>query len=41
MSDRPHTPLLDTVQYPQDIRNLSKDQLPQLAIGGILRRDRR
>jgi 1-deoxy-D-xylulose-5-phosphate synthase len=31
MSDRPHTPLLDTVQYPQDIRNLSKDQLPQLA----------
>ena len=31
MSDRPHTPLLDTVQYPQDLRNLSKDQLPQLA----------
>jgi len=31
MSDRPETPLLDTVQYPQDIRKLSKDQLPQLA----------
>lgn len=31
MSDRPRTPLLDTVQYPQDIRKLSKDQLPQLA----------
>src|SRR3954467_3459266 len=31
MSDRPHTPLLDTVQYPDDIRVLSKDQLPQLA----------
>lgn len=31
MSDRPQTPLLDTVQYPQDIRKLSKDQLPQLA----------
>jgi 1-deoxy-D-xylulose-5-phosphate synthase len=31
MSDRPQTPLLDTVQYPQDIRNLSKEQLPQLA----------
>ena len=25
------TPLLDTVQYPADIRGLSKDQLPQLA----------
>jgi 1-deoxy-D-xylulose-5-phosphate synthase len=31
MSDRPETPLLDTVQYPADIRALSKDQLPQLA----------
>lgn len=25
------TPLLDTVQYPADLRKLSKDQLPQLA----------
>lgn len=31
MSDRPETPLLDTVSYPADIRALSKDQLPQLA----------
>src|SRR5690242_760145 len=31
MSDRPVTPLLDTVQYPADLRRLSKDQLPQLA----------
>ena len=31
MSDRPETPLLDTVQFPADIRGLSKDQLPQLA----------
>jgi len=31
MSDRPETPLLDSVQYPQDIRKLSKEQLPQLA----------
>ncbi len=31
MNDRPKTPLLDTVQYPADIRKLSKDQLPQLA----------
>src|SRR6478735_769731 len=31
MSDRPQTPLLDTVQYPQDIRKLSKEQLPELA----------
>ena len=31
MSDRPHTPLLDTVQYPDDIRQLEKAQLPQLA----------
>ena len=31
MSDRPETPLLDTVQYPADIRGLDKAQLPQLA----------
>src|SRR5881275_539343 len=31
MSDRPETPLLDTVKLPVDIRALSKDQLPQLA----------
>ena len=31
MSDRPETPLLDKVNYPSDIRSLSKDQLPQLA----------
>src|SRR5438270_10222656 len=31
MSDRPETPLLDTVQYPADLRGLSKDQLPRLA----------
>ena len=31
MSDRPHTPLLDTVQFPVDIRALEKSQLPQLA----------
>lgn len=31
MSDRPDTPLLDTVQYPSDIRSLDKSQLPQLA----------
>src|SRR6476620_9539327 len=31
MTDRPETPLLDTVSYPADIRKLSKDQLPQLA----------
>ena len=31
MSDRPVTPLLDTVQLPADLRSLSKDQLPQLA----------
>ena len=31
MSDRPHTPLLDTIDSPADIRALSKDQLPQLA----------
>jgi 1-deoxy-D-xylulose-5-phosphate synthase len=31
MSDRPETPLLDTVEYPTDLRGLDKDQLPQLA----------
>jgi 1-deoxy-D-xylulose-5-phosphate synthase len=31
MSDRPDTPLLDRVKFPADIRNLSKDQLPELA----------
>jgi 1-deoxy-D-xylulose-5-phosphate synthase len=31
MSDRPETPLLDTVKFPTDLRQLSKDQLPQLA----------
>jgi 1-deoxy-D-xylulose-5-phosphate synthase len=31
MSDRPHTPLLDSVQYPEHIRQLDKSQLPQLA----------
>src|SRR6188768_3584978 len=31
MSDRPETPLLDSVKYPADIRALDKSQLPQLA----------
>src|SRR5438067_6230234 len=31
MSDRPQTPLLDTVQLPADLRALGKEQLPQLA----------
>src|SRR6266576_2467051 len=31
MSDRPDTPLLDTVQLPADLRALTKEQLPQLA----------
>src|SRR4249919_3254605 len=31
MSDRPDTPLLDTVHWPADIRALDKAQLPQLA----------
>src|SRR5437868_12437072 len=31
MTDRPETPLLDTVKLPADIRALAKDQLPQLA----------
>ncbi|WP_300974454.1 1-deoxy-D-xylulose-5-phosphate synthase [Sphingomonas sp. LHG3406-1] len=30
MSSRPHTPLLDTVHYPADIRRLDKSLLPQL-----------
>jgi 1-deoxy-D-xylulose-5-phosphate synthase len=30
MSDRPETPLLDTVQYPADIRKLERGELPQL-----------
>ena len=31
MSDRPETPLLDTVQYPADIRKLDRSELSQLA----------
>src|SRR3954464_15475765 len=31
MSDRPATPLLDSVKFPADLRALTKDQLPQLA----------
>ena len=31
MTDRPETPLLDTIASPADIRALTKDQLPQLA----------
>ncbi|MEN3973423.1 1-deoxy-D-xylulose-5-phosphate synthase [Sphingomicrobium sp. XHP0235] len=31
MNQRPDTPLLDTVQYPADIRKLEKSQLKQLA----------
>src|SRR5690348_6312547 len=31
MSERPETPLLDKVQFPADIRALSKEELPQLA----------
>ena len=31
MSDRPETPLLDTVKVPADLRALNKDQLVQLA----------
>jgi len=31
MSDRPETPLLDTVQFPAELRTLTKEQLPQLA----------
>lgn len=31
MTQRPHTPLLDEVRLPADLRRLSPDQLPQLA----------
>ena len=31
MTDRPETPLLDSVHLPADLRKLSKDELPQLA----------
>src|ERR671937_2997632 len=31
MSDRPETPLLDTVEVPADIRQLCREKLPQLA----------
>ena len=31
MSERPETPLLDTVKVPSDLRALSKEQLPELA----------
>ncbi|HEV2596622.1 MAG TPA: 1-deoxy-D-xylulose-5-phosphate synthase, partial [Sphingomicrobium sp.] len=31
MSERPVTPLLDKVQFPAELRALSKDELPQLA----------
>lgn len=31
MSERPHTPLLDTVEYPADLRKLDKGDLRQLA----------
>jgi len=31
MSDRPVTPLLDTVELPSDLRALAKEQLPQFA----------
>ncbi|MCH8685918.1 1-deoxy-D-xylulose-5-phosphate synthase [Pedomonas mirosovicensis] len=31
MTQRPHTPLLDEVRLPADLRQLSPDQLPQLA----------
>src|SRR3954464_97978 len=31
MTDRPDTPLLDTVEFPADLRALTKEQLPQLA----------
>ena len=37
MSERPTTPLLDTVDCPADIRAIAKDQLPQLA--GELRQE--
>jgi 1-deoxy-D-xylulose-5-phosphate synthase len=31
MSDRPETPLLDTVNFPADLRKLNKDELSELA----------
>src|SRR5215217_7101913 len=31
MTERPETPLLDTVHFPADLRALKKEQLPQLA----------
>ena len=31
MSDRPETPLLDTIQYPNDLRKLKPEQLRQVA----------
>ena len=31
MNNRPHTPLLDTIDSPADIRKLGKEQLPQLS----------
>ena len=31
MTNRPHTPLLDTIDSPADIRALAKEQLPQLS----------
>ena len=31
MSDRPHTPLLDTVEYPSDLRKLKPEQLRQFS----------
>ena len=30
-SSRPNTPLLDGINYPADLRNLSKKELKQLA----------
>lgn len=35
MSDRPSTPLLDTVETPADIRKLGKDQLRRLADANV------
>src|SRR3954465_10514811 len=31
MSQRPSTPLLDTIEVPADLRSLSAEQLPQVA----------
>ena len=33
MSDRPHTPLLDLVGTPEDLRKLDRTQLRQLGYG--------